>query len=357
MRRHLPVRPLLAGALAVAAALALPPATGVRAAAAAQSGRADKAARTTRADLDAARRRAAVLESELALAATRKPYLVLDLGGRALRYRLMGMTMREVPIHDLAVEGLETSEGAPGAPLLAGIFTLQEKENDPRLKPLSPEQVEDGADDENAANALPPEPPREYRLSFKQPIAVEVLGRETRGGVDGMWGRFVGALRRWHGPGGGDEARLKIALHLDPDVAAEIYRSLIPELHLLVLPPGGMTLPAAGQEAPPKPRPAKKTPPPVEKPAEPKEVPFQIPPPEDEQNRKAAEESGETAEPPPPETPQPAPAPEPPPPPPPGGGKQAPGPGRAAAGSRGGTAGSHGSGGAHGLSGRSSRPT
>ncbi|HEV8200264.1 MAG TPA: hypothetical protein VGS03_09605 [Candidatus Polarisedimenticolia bacterium] len=351
MRRHLSVRPLVALALAVAAALALPPATGIRSAAAAQSGRTDKApARTTRADLDAVRRRAAVLESELALAATRKPYLVLDLGGRALRYRLMGMTMREVPIPDLAVEGLETSEGTPGTPLLAGIFTLQEKENDPRLKPLSPEQVEDGADDENAANALPPEPPREYRLSFKQPIAIEVLGRETRGGVDGMWGRFVGALRRWHGPGGGDEARLKIALHLDPDVAAEVYRSLIPELRLLVLPPGGMTLPAAGQESPPKPRPAKKIPPPVEKPAEPKEVPFAIPPPEDEQSRKAAEEN---AEPPPAEAPQPAPAPapEPPPPPPPGGGKQASG------GGRGGTSGSHGSGGAHGLSGRLSRPT
>ncbi|HYV19137.1 MAG TPA: hypothetical protein VFC25_08915 [Verrucomicrobiae bacterium] len=353
MRRHRPVVSLLAGALAVAVALALPPATGARSAVAAQAAR---TARTTRADLDAARRRAAVLESELALAATRKPYLVLDLGGRALRYRLMGMTMREVPIHDLAVEGLETSEGTPGAPLLAGIFTLQEKENDPRLKPLSPEQVEDGADDENAANALPPEPPREYRLSFKQPIAVEVLGRETRSGVDGMWGRFVGALRRWHGPAGGDEARLKIALHLDPDVASEIYRSLIPELRLLVLPPDGMTLPAAGQEAPPKPRPAKKPPAPVEKPSEPKDVPFAIPPPEDEQNRKAAEENGETTEPPPAEAP-PVPAPEPPPPPPPGGGTQAPGPGRAAAGSRGGTAGSHGSGGGHGLSGRLSRPT
>jgi len=315
MRRDRLVRLLLAGGLALAAA----------------AGRADKPAarvaadrpeaRTTRADLDAARRRAAVLESELALAATRKPYLVLDLGARSLRYRLMGMTMRDVPIPDLAVEGLETSEGAPGTPLLAGIFTLKEKENDPRLTPLSPEQVEDGADDENAANALPPEPPREYRLSFRQPIAVEVLGLETRGGVTGMWGRFVAALRRWHGPGGGDEARLKIALHLDPDVAAEIYRSLIPEVRLLVLPPGGMVLPAAGQEAPPKPRPAKITPAPVEKAAEPKEVPFQIPPAEDEQNRKAAEENEPAAEPPPAAAPGTGPAPEPPPPPPPGGGR------------------------------------
>jgi hypothetical protein len=290
---------------------------------------AEKPAARTRAELDTARRRAAVLESELALASTRKPYLVLDLGGRALRYRLMGMTMREVSIPSLVVEGLETSEASPGTPLLAGIFTLQEKENDPRLTPLSPEQVEDGADDENAANALPPEPPREYRLSFKQPIALEVLGRETRGGMPGLWGRFIAALRRWHGPEGSEEARLKIALHLDPDVAAEVYRSLIPDLRLLVLAPQGMMLPAAGQEAPPKPRPAKKTPPPRVEKEEPKEVPFQIPAPEDEQNRRdeGAEGPGEPpAEPPPPPGHEPVPAPEPPPPPPPGGGR----PGRSA---------------------------
>jgi hypothetical protein len=347
MRRDDVLRPVLAGVLAVLALAAAP---------AGKSRPDPSAARTTGADLDAARRRGAVLESEVALASTRKPYLVLDLGGRALRYRLMGMTMREVPILDLAVEGLETSDTAPGTPLLAGIFTLKEKENDPRLTPLSPEQVEDGADDENAANALPPEPPREYRLSFRQPIAVEVLGRETRGGVTGMWGRFVAALRRWHGPGGGDEARLKIALHLDPDVAAEIYRSLIPELRVLVLPPGGMMLPAAGQEAPPKPRAARKTPP-VEKVAEPKEVPFQIPPPEDEQNRPGAEENGEAAEPPPGAAPEPVPAPEPPPPPPPGGGRHPSGPAADTSGSRGGAPRSRASAGAHGLSGARSRPT
>ncbi|HZN05000.1 MAG TPA: hypothetical protein VFD06_15555 [Candidatus Polarisedimenticolia bacterium] len=255
------------------------------------------AARPTRGDLEAARRRAAVIESELALASTRKPYLVLDLGARALRYRMMGLTVREVPLLDVDVEGLQTAELASGAPLIAGIFTLKEKEGDPRLTPLSPEQVEEGADDENTANALPPEPPREFTLAFKQPIAVEIVGRETRSGVQGMWGRMIGALRRWHGPGGGEETRLRIALHLDPEIAAEVYRSLIPDLRLLVLPPDGMQLPAAGQEAPPKPRAARKTPPPREKEPEPKEVPFKIPPPEDVNGQRPADETQETGEP------------------------------------------------------------
>ena len=273
------------------------------------------AAKPTRADLETARRRAAVLESEVALASTRKPYLVLDLGAKSLRYRMLGMTMRDVPLAGLDVEGLLTAEPAAGAPLVAGIFTLREKENDPRLTPLSPEQVEDGADDENTANALPPEPPREFILAFKQPIAVEVVGRETRGGVPGMWGRFYGALKRWHGPGGGREAALRIALHLDPDVAAEVYRSLIPDLRLLVLPPDGMQLPAAGQEAPPKPRAPRKTPPPPPKEAEPKEVPFQIPPPEEENGVRPPDDAG-IEQPPPAGEGSPDAAPVPPPPPP-----------------------------------------
>src|SRR5437867_407178 len=109
-------------------------------------------ARATRTDLDAERRRVSALESEVALASTRKPYLVLDLASRTLRYRLMGMTTREVQLPGLTIKGLATASAGAPPPTLAGIFTLREKDGDPRLKPLSPEQVEAGADDENAAN-------------------------------------------------------------------------------------------------------------------------------------------------------------------------------------------------------------
>jgi hypothetical protein len=256
--------------------------TWILAAAANAAHAAHAAAAPTHADLQTERRRAAVLESEVALASTRKPYLVLDLQAKALRYRLMGMTMREIPVPDLSIEGLVSSEEAADAPVLAGIFTLQEKEGDPRLKPLSPEQVEAGADDENAANVLPPEPPKEYRLKFKQPIALEVLGHPDEGGVDGAWTRFTGFLRRLRGPRGDEEDRLRIALLLDPLSAAEVYRSLFPEVRLLIVPPTGLILPAAGQEAPPKPRAPRAAPRPAPKAAEPQEVPFAIPPPVDE---------------------------------------------------------------------------
>jgi hypothetical protein len=275
----------------------------------------------THADLQTERRRSAVLESEVALAATRKPYLVLDLQAKALRYRLMGMTMREIAVPEMSVEGLVASDGAADAPALAGIFTLREKEGDPRLKPLSPEQVEAGADDENAANVLPPEPPKEYRLMFKQPIALEVVGHPEAQGVGGAWSRFTGFVRRLRGPRGDEDDRLRIALHLDPQSAAEVYRSLIPEVRLLIVPPPGLILPPAGQEAPPKPRAPRPAPPP--KPAEPKEVPFAIPPPVDENGASPAERL--------PDATQDA-VPPPPPPPPPGNTKP---PGRSGAGSGG----------------------
>lgn len=239
-------------------------------------------ARATRTDLDAERRRVSALESEVALASTRKPYLVLDLGTRTLRYRLMGMTTRELALPGLTIKGLAAATAGAPTPTLAGIFTLREKDGDPRLKPLSPEQVEAGADDENAANVLPPEPPKAYGLRFKQPIAVRVEGRATSSGVHGVWASLREGWGRLFGRQDDGDAQLIVSLMLDAGTAAEVYRSLLPEERWLVLPPSGYVLPAAGQEAPPRPKPPKPIPAKPVKPIEPPGVPFQIPPPVDD---------------------------------------------------------------------------
>jgi len=276
--------------------------------------------RATRADLAAMRRRTARLEGEYALSATRRPYIVLDLESGTLRYRLMGMTMREIPIGPADVAGLVAESGAAGTgEHLAGIFTMAEKEGDPRQNPLTPEQVEAGADDENVANVLPPDPPKSFRVTFRQPIAVVVSGREEQAGVKGAWGwvseRFLSLLRKGDMAG----ATLQIAVHLDPATASEFWRSIIPEQRWLVIPPAGRALPQAGQEPPPKPKAPRPAPAPAEKKPkkpEPEEgVPFQIPPPVEPPGPNGGDGGGGLPPPdqpaePPPQTPPPQPPPD-----------------------------------------------
>jgi hypothetical protein len=260
---------------------------------------------STRSDLDAARRRSAVMESEYALASTRKPYLVLDVGSKTLRYRLMGMTVREITLSGIEVRGFEPGvpDGPTDAPRLAGIFTVREKEGDPRLHPLSPEQVEAGDDDENAANILPPEVPKTYRLSFKQPLRVQVEGQPAeRGAVRRTWDSVAAVFRRLTGRPHDDEAIILIEASLDPATAAEVYRSIIPDLRLLLIPPPGYILPQAGQEPPPKPKPPRAEPVRPLRPTEPPGVPFQIPAPEEDAAPPPPQEA------PPPEAPVPPPA-------------------------------------------------
>lgn len=72
----------------------------------------------TRADLDLLRRRVALLESELALARSRKPYLIVDAEAKRLRYRLLGSTMREIALSMVRFDGLRSSdEGGVRGPL------------------------------------------------------------------------------------------------------------------------------------------------------------------------------------------------------------------------------------------------
>ena len=254
-------------ALLVAGLLAAPPASAVGGAA---------APGPTHADLDAARRRVALLESELALARARKPYLVVDVQANRLSFALMGTTLREIGARAILVEGLVDGAAAASPTALAGILTLQTKEGDPRLTPLTPEQIEAGAADENVADALPPEIPAAYGLSFRQPVQVRV---ET---VPAASGALTRAASFWRGLWGrrGPAAAVRVTIRLDENPARELYRALIPGERVILVAPPGLALPDAGQEAPRSIRPGRAAKPPAvtTEPVAPG-VPFQIPPP------------------------------------------------------------------------------
>jgi len=242
----------------------------------------------TRAELDATRRRVDRLEAEQVLGATRRPYLVLDLETRILSYRMMGMDLREIPLDGLSARGLQPAPRAaePDAVRVAGIFSLREKSGDPRLKPMTPEQIEAGLDDENVADALPPEPPVSFTLRFQQPVLVTFEAGSNRHRVGAAVSFVAARIKRRFGRGetqASHDNRLVLSLQVERTTAAEIYRSLIPGLRFLLLPPTGMLLPEAGQEAPRSIRPARPAPRPTPRPRSPLPpppgVPFQIPQP------------------------------------------------------------------------------
>lgn len=242
---------------------------------------AGSAAAPTRADLDALRRRVALLETELALTKSRKPYVVLDAPARRLRYRLLGLTMREVPLQSVEMSGLRRvgAGGAPGPLTLAGIVTLKEKDGDPRLTPLTPAEIEAGAADENVADALPPEVPGAYALRFKQAVVLRIEGLPEKKTV---WTRAASWWRRLRprADRSGGRIRMRLSLHLEEARAREVYRSLVPGERLVLVPPEGFLLPDAGQEAPGGIRSGRPVRPPAPRPGPPAQgVPFQIPPP------------------------------------------------------------------------------
>jgi hypothetical protein len=273
--------------------------------------------RPTRADLSAARTQVALLEAEYALDATRKPYLVLDLPGRSLHYRLAGMALRDIPLPDATAHGMTRAEGGTtaDAPALAGILPLAEKEGDPRLAPLTPEQIEAGLDDENVADALPPDPPARYALTLGQGVVVRVDGLRS-GAITTMTGAGAALRRAWRalvrivspGAAGGGPG---VEITMDATTARELYRSLVPGERVILVPAAGSILPPVGQERPRAIRPARPAPRPTPLPAPPAGIPFQIPPPVPIEERPAGGEPvpPSAASPPLPPAPSPAPTP------------------------------------------------
>lgn len=273
----------MAAALAAAWAVAAP------AGGAPPAGRAPGAHPPTRADLAEARRHVALLESELTLARARKPYIVVDALARSVRYALLGMTVREIAAQEIEFEGLlPPGDGAAsGTPALAGIVTLERKENDPRLSPLTPEQIEAGAADENVADALPPEAPADYRLSFKQRVRLRVAGIPEKKTTLGRLSSWLRGLRGG-GAGGGAEPSVEVTLHVDEGTAREIYRSLVPGERLVLVPPLGGHLGEIGQETPRSIKPARPRSLPQATQAANHGVPFRIPPPVSETSEEGA---------------------------------------------------------------------
>lgn len=172
---------------------------------------------------------ARLLEAELPLASTRKPYLILDLVSSRLIYRISGMTPKEIPFRIDSIRG-------PGGWLLPDPDSLAilvlEGRGAPRevIRPPDPDKPVDPLKD---PKIFPPDPPSDYILSFDRPVKVRIVGEKDTGWKDRL-GSLKKAVRQWLGMGKG-RGGLRIQLRLPAERAQEIYRGLYHGEKLLLL--------------------------------------------------------------------------------------------------------------------------
>jgi hypothetical protein len=193
------------------------------------------------------RRDAALLRSELALASSEQFYLRLDAGASRLSLRLKGVTLSEYPVAEL-IRGVpqvlffeRRPRGDWDLRAFSGGRLSPERERD-RLEVIAPAP---------AAGASPPPPPipktaeetysvpSSYRISFEEGLSVEVetpgLGR-NRTPLQRIGDRLSLALSdRAAALGRGADTRVRLRVALSPEDAASLYRSLPPNVSLIVV--------------------------------------------------------------------------------------------------------------------------
>jgi len=174
------------------------------------------------------------LEAELPLAASKQPYLVLDLLSGRLEYRISGMNLKFLPFQ---IGSLRNAAGpATRNPAHLTVLVLKER-GAPRevIKPPDPDKPVDPLKD---PKIFPPDPPIEYVLSFEEPVEIRVVGERRISWKSGF--TAVGrAMRRWAARRAGKES-MRIEIRLPTERAQEIYRSLYPGEKVLVLGVGSL---------------------------------------------------------------------------------------------------------------------
>jgi hypothetical protein len=169
------------------------------------------------------------LEAELPLAASRKPYLVLDLLTSRLIYRISGFTPKTIPFR------IDSIRGPRGLQALAreGLWLAALQERGAPRELIQPPDPTKPADPLKDPKIFPPDPPTDYVLSFDRPFEIHIVGERGEGWRERL-GTLTNALGRWMGKKRGKE-EVRIQLRLPAGKAQEIYRALYRGEQVLVL--------------------------------------------------------------------------------------------------------------------------
>lgn len=169
------------------------------------------------------------LETELSLAAAKKPYLVLDLVNARLDYRLSGMTTKSIPFHLDSIR----DRGKDGRIQAGRMSVLSIEDRGHPVEIIVPPDPDKPVDPLKDPKLFPPDPPTDFTLLFDRPFKVRFLGEKTGGwSMSGMGRRFKDWLP-W-GPGGGRQ-ETRVQVRVPAERAQEIYRALYQGEKVLVV--------------------------------------------------------------------------------------------------------------------------
>ena len=180
------------------------------------------------------------LETELPLAASRMPYLTLDLLSSRIVYRISGMSPKAVPFQ------IDSIRGESGFKSLSpeGLLLLVLEERGAPREVITPPDPNKPVDPLKDPKVFPPDPPTVFTLSFDQPVKIQFLGEKDEG-MKGFFSTLRSRLGQWL-KAGRKRGEIEIRLRLPAEKAQEIYRGLYRGEKILVL----------GMEEPARPSPA-----------------------------------------------------------------------------------------------------
>lgn len=201
------------------------------------------------------RREVGRLRSERDLASGKGFYLRLDAGRPSLALMLQGVTLDEYPASGLAwgVPEVLFIDRNPAADWDAAAFSKgrlePERERD-RLEVVAPPPASGASPGPDAASPSPPPPPKSaeesysvpspYRIVFSERVSLEVRAKGAGGRNRSVFRRFADAaglrlsdLGTALGLGNSERVRLRVTLEAED--AASLYRSLPPDVGLVVV--------------------------------------------------------------------------------------------------------------------------
>ncbi len=201
------------------------------------------------------RREVERLRSERDLASGKGFYLRLDAGRPSLALMLQGVTLDEYPASGFAwgVPEVLFVDRAPAADWDAGAFSKgrlePERERD-RLEVVAPPPATGPSPGPEAASPSPPPPPKSaeesysvpspYRIVFAERVSLEVRSKGEGGRNRSVFRRFADALSLRLSDLGtalglGAKERVRLRVTLEAEDAASLYRSLPPDVGLVVV--------------------------------------------------------------------------------------------------------------------------